>query len=455
MSKFYITLAICAAAAMSATAANWQLKGELTPSLKIEKTQVDGSIRKASVLPALKAKTSAPELKADAIEIAGDYTITIGDYYWGEESKGEVTYPCTVSEVNGMAIFSCSYFITDIGGAYDAATGTVTFAPIPFGQQEIGTAKYYVRLEPFMWSNAQNKIIVTSYSVTYNAATSSITFPADHGFCWSCYSDAGYTSLVGQIEAFDVLGLEKTTIGEPVDPNEGWTNLGDATFMDGWLLPCFGIDQTQTANQYSVALQRNNDNSKVYRLVDPYKGKCPVAQYNTCTTTGYIQFDVTDPEHVVFLPVESGFANSQLGISKMYCMNSLTFFMGKYNMTAEQVIEALQGQDAAQYTTFKNGVVSLPVAEANGAYTCDACFGIQNEIYGGYGWQDNSGKGLSMITSITFPANFENGVEGVTADAVNGPVKYFNLQGQPVAAPARGTLVIRQAGDKVEKVIIR
>ncbi|MDE7388475.1 MAG: hypothetical protein K2M97_04400, partial [Muribaculaceae bacterium] len=38
------------------------------------------------------------------------------------------------------------------------------------------------------------------------------------------------------------------------DPNEGWTSLGNATFQDGWLLPAFSIDQTDSANWYEVEL---------------------------------------------------------------------------------------------------------------------------------------------------------------------------------------------------------
>ncbi|MDE7120038.1 MAG: hypothetical protein K2O10_05465, partial [Muribaculaceae bacterium] len=45
------------------------------------------------------------------------------------------------------------------------------------------------------------------------------------------------------------------------------------------------------------------------------------------------------------------------------------------------------------------------------------------------------------------------GIENVAVDAENAPVEYFNIQGQRVANPAAGQLVIRRQGTQVSKVI--
>ena len=46
------------------------------------------------------------------------------------------------------------------------------------------------------------------------------------------------------------------------------------------------------------------------------------------------------------------------------------------------------------------------------------------------------------------------GIEGVDADAAEGKVQYYNLQGVRVANPENG-LYIRRQGSKVEKVLLK
>ncbi|MCH5326502.1 MAG: C10 family peptidase [Duncaniella sp.] len=46
-------------------------------------------------------------------------------------------------------------------------------------------------------------------------------------------------------------------------------------------------------------------------------------------------------------------------------------------------------------------------------------------------------------------------IEDVVADSSDLPVKYYNLQGQPVVNPMPGSIVIRRQGDKTEKTIVK
>lgn len=184
------------------------------------------------------------------------------------------------------------------------------------------------------------------------------------------------------------------------DPNEGWTSLGMATFMDGWLLPGFGVDQTDVANQYKVELQQNDDNHNVYRLVDPYKGNFPMASSNQSTKTGYIQFDVTDPDHVVFANVDAGFSLPAAGITEFYCNNRLSYFVNA-GYTADNVIEQLG--DKLPYTTFKDGVVTLGFVDNDGDVMYDACYGEQDRNNGAYGWIDDNDAPANMSAKIIFP----------------------------------------------------
>lgn len=446
MKKFY-TIALASVVALSASAGT-ELKLRTNADFSAKTLNTDAPMRlKKSVkeltnaMPALKkSKKAAAD---DGIE--GTYTITIGDYYWEDSVNGELEEECEVSLNQGMAIFSCDYFPSMTGGAYNETTGTITFSAIELGQAQIGQQMYYVRFEPFTGVTTDGYIISQSYNATYSNGT--ISFPSEHGFCWSAYTDANYTQLAGYLDAFDVVSLAKKA---PEDEN-AWTSLGNATFMDGWVLPAFGIDQTDPANQYEVELQQNSDNKNIYRLVDPYHGNSPAASYNESTQTGYIQFDVTDPDHVTFEAVEAGFANTQLGVTKFYCINMLASLMDMYNASADAIIADLG--DIAPFTTFKDGVVSLGNTIGNeNKPIYDACFGIQGEKYAGYSWVDTNDNPDDMTAKIIFP---ETGIDNVVAGETDAPVKYFNLQGIEVVKPAAGQVVIRKQGNNATKFMAR
>lgn len=242
-------------------------------------------------------------------------------------------------------------------------------------------------------------------------------------------NDGGYALLPG------------ATVVEP-DPNEGWTTLGMATFMDGWVLPCYGIDQTDSTNWYEVELQQNDDDQNVYRLVDPYHGDSPVASKNHTNSVGYIQFDVTNPERVRFATdVNSGFVNSQG--QKIYCSNTfnwLSLYFDIYDLTEEDVLEEL-GEDY-QFSTFKNGIVTIPSVLGEDGYINEACFGISADIEdNGYGWIDDNENSINMEAKIFFPG--VDGIRELSPASEKQADVYYNLSGQRIAKPATPGLYIR------------
>ncbi|MDE7388397.1 MAG: hypothetical protein K2M97_03985, partial [Muribaculaceae bacterium] len=238
------------------------------------------------------------------------------------------------------------------------------------------------------------------------------------------YAEIKFTSEIGQTDyyytvkpnregweevkgSFDFGTADSDTINviltnPNVDPNEGWTSLGNATFQDGWLLPCFGIDQTDSANWYEVELQQNDATPTTYRLVDPYKGNAPVAEINEAIGHGYIEFSVADPDHVTFSTVNAGFAYAEAAISEMYCRNKLSYYIvNNPTLTSEQIINALGNN--IPYTTYKDGVVTIGSTLTDGNYVNDACFGIQDAVNSGYSWTDSDKKTLNMEARIIFP----------------------------------------------------
>ena len=233
------------------------------------------------------------------------------------------------------------------------------------------------------------------------------------------------------------------------DPNIGWSYFGEDTFQDGWLMPALGIDPEDPEFWYPVELQQNDDNENVYRLVNPYKGEFILGSFNQSAEDGYIQFDVTDPDHVTFAPVSAGFSSMEFDLPSLYCSNQLSSLAGMYGVSPEEII-ADYG-DEILYTTFKDGVVTLSsVDKGDGNYFSDACF--DTVPFGLSGWATGSDKGANMLARIFFPS-IETGVNKVAVDAA-APVEYFNLQGVRVENPSAG-LFIRRQGNAATKVLIK
>lgn len=243
------------------------------------------------------------------------------------------------------------------------------------------------------------------------------------------------------------------TTSTRADDDSDWTNIGEATFMDGWVLPAFNIDQTDEKNWYKVPLQQNNTNQNRYRLVDPYHHG-PLASYNESTTKGYIVFDVTDPNAVFFEKAVAGFAFKQAGITTFYCYNVLGMYYqilkDTYDLSPAEITKQFAGK--IPFTTFQDGVVTLGSAMTEDGLLYDVTFGDQASPSGGYTWTDENDNLVNMNAAIFFPKPDHSEVIGIL-DNDNIEVEYFNLQGVRVANPEAGQLVIKRQGNKSEKII--
>ncbi len=460
MKKFY-TLALATAVTLSASAVSRTLN-ELAPAKKQTGVSVLKMVKKSDASSLKKSefgKVSNIREAAPAADLAGEYTITIGDYYFQSSINGTYEADCSV-EVSGTTVtFTCDDFVDPVKGTYDETAGTVTFDFEKLGAVSVSGTTYYEQFEPFEWvvdpSTQKGSITPKSYSVTYSDGA--FNFPADHGFSWPAYSDVACKNRAGYFGLFDVVSIVKKP---DTDSNEGWTDLGKALFADPWVLPAFNINALeQTQYQFEVALQQNDADKNVYRLVDPYKGNV-FAQVNSSTKGGYIEFNVSDPEHVTFSAVDAGFANSQLGVTKFYCLNYLSWAAGYLGEDPANVV----GLVDMPYTTFKDGVITLSsietteTDETTGAETkvtmYDAVFGVQGDIYGGYNWQD---KDENLVPALGFiDMSSALGVGSVISDNDSvAPVHYFNLQGIEVSEPVAGQLTIRVQGSKATKILVK
>lgn len=400
MKRLYTLLlaaSLTAASAMATAPVKMMTSAESTPQMQLKHKALTGKVN-LNTQPTMRAKApmKAPSTITD---YSSDYTWSNGWLLTGNACNslsmnvdnaetGEVTITLPIQNF-------------ELKGTLDLTAGTLTIPNIQnLGVDSYGDTNYFYLKESDSEGNLNDGATDAEATVgTVNGAT--ITFPAMD--IWAV-GDPNNEDLGWWVLSFRNVLTVKEPEDPNKDPNEGWTSLGNAKFQDGWILPGFGFDQTNPQYISEVELQQNDENPNVYRLVNPYKGNHPLAQYNTSTATnGYIQFDVTDPDHVTFATVDAGFAFSQAGISEFYCRNQLSYYVcGGYD--ADFVIEQLG--DEIPYTTFKDGVLTLKAVydeETNTVKTNDAVFGTQANINGGSSWQNEEQEKIDMTTVITFP----------------------------------------------------
>lgn len=387
------------------------------------------------------AATAQTNETVSVADLVGDYNVS---YYVPEEYnyKGEMTV--VAGEAENSIVFNIPFTlegkdcILEIKGTVDPSTGNITVTedqtPFAEGYKTILT-KY------------------NEYTVEYSRVeefTATINGPEiDFGYncvieVWKVDTDI-FTSLFG-------IFMAKKTDNPGIDPNEGWTSLGNATFVDPWVSVPYFLSPDE--RPYEVELQQNNSNSDLYRLVDPYRGNYPMIVDNVSFAEhGYIQFNISDPDHVTFDFVEAGCSNPGWYTSKFYCYNTLSWKVMNSGLTPAEVVA--QEGDNIPYTTYKDGVVtigskSMQNADGTESTVYDARYGTHWDPLGGQQWEYEDGSIADMNGSITFPGYSR--VESIDTDNSNAPEVYYNLQGFPVSNPENGLFIVRK-GDKTVKVI--
>lgn len=346
--------------------------------------------------------------------LPGTYDLVIQDNYGPGGELGEKTITVTI-EGNGkgytMKEVGGDYFLTPINFNFDADTNTLTFAPY-----SVGTLK-----------GASGDVSFTAYNTnrwydefTYGIDVTALFNPETGqikgtyiGFCWlpTDQIDWNYPDFIAKYDFMSAQQTSSEIVSGEAQPE--WKDLGDATLMDGWVLPMLGIDQTLPQNQWKVPLQQNIANPNLYRLVDPYHvAGTAAAEANLSSNVGYIEFDVSDPEHVVFNKVEAGFAyqdpsDGEKKFNEFYCMNFLGYFHLQYpGMTLEQLTSALYS-GLMCYTTFENNIVSLGYKDfGDGDIAYDAHYGTEYKpVCNGYWSYEENYKNypVNMTACIIFP----------------------------------------------------
>lgn len=371
--------------------------------------------------------------KTDGIpSLEGTWTFIVGDNYF-EGSAGYVAaeFNATVNENNMVTFTSVSGEYYPLEARFYPRTNALTFNR-KMVMEEDGSAIFQ---EPFTYNWEEESITKGRVVAYYSEYNNSIVFNDDLGIAWIAYADKAGSQVQGYADMLDLTVFYRAT-------EDKWNDVGNALFTDGWLVPGFG-DNTLNSS-YEVPLQQSATNENLYRLVNPYKYG-PLAATNECTHDGYIVFDVTDPDHVIFKFADAGYANKEKGCSMFFAYNyyGIVTLINPF-FTPEELLAEL-GEEYP-YTTYKNGVLSFN----NSMKLPDTRFGLQFPPTFGYYWQNADGNPAPMNASVVMP---EAGIGGISVNA--GEVEYFNLQGIRVINPEPGQILIKRQGNSVTKEIVK
>lgn len=349
------------------------------------------------------------KLENGTYSFPGEYVFTLGDDYDSDRLKTDVEIKATITydalkDVYTIKEQGTSYLPYDVKCKFDASTNKVTF------NEDIADPMNFTAFWPFSYTYDMTRL--ESWSVDFDPATGSIEFPEkDFGFCWGDYMNQ--SDFMDYEARYDVKGAVQSDGNGEGDEGSSWTDLGNALFMDGWVLPFLGIDQTKEENIYEVLVQQNSENQNLYRLVNPYKTG-PAAAYNTHSNKeGYIEFDVTDPAHVVFNKVASGFAyddsfDYNRRFNELYCLNQLGYYILRWPDSEKSSLISTMTMQKMPFTVYDPETRTISLGD-NGQTRYDQVYDAnvgtdqQNKTNGGTCWQDEDGMFINMTAKIVLP----------------------------------------------------
>lgn len=348
------------------------------------------------------------------------------------------------------------YYHFPVKATFDAATGNLT---VPNKQYLYTTTNYgdvYLYCMTRTW-NDENK-------VTDMGQVNSIPFQyvdVDGQPAWvvpeiSDYSDYFFListeDHVDAGEGFDILcynqfmsvSLIANGIGMFKYVPELWEDAGVCTYTDGWYAPVFSNDPVT----YELKVKKHVWNNGCYLIMNPYNAETPFSEVNsTPNAEGYIYLNLANPNCVMVRPfVNSGFQLAEIIGENVLLMNTNVegFDLYMYKYSYDDIIEEFEEFGDEISTMDEKFLVKIPTCQFQVGY--DACLGD--------GWVDSETRQpIDMVTTIQMPEL--GSVQGIINDVVAPVTRYYNLQGQQIAVPEKGQVVIEKTGSKAVKTIVR
>lgn len=231
------------------------------------------------------------------------------------------------------------------------------------------------------------------------------------------------TDAFGDIRGYDFVTLYYV----PVEEGQ-WETLGTGQYTEDLLTTLFNVP-TVTMD---VVIEESKAEPGRYRVVDPY------AQYPGNTDTSlhkghhhYIYLNATNPDRIYI-------EESPLGIDFGYGMCRVSSYPNYFYQAFEDWEDV---DELEMYGEYDPETRTFSFMETSVLFSM---LGFDNGD-----WYESNSNGEF---AIVLPAN--TGIDGVTTSEEAKTI-YYNLQGQRVDNPAKGSVVIERRGDKSTKRIVR
>lgn len=477
MKKLYTTLALAAAVALSASAADVKAlkfeKNVQTISNEISVEEFAAPIARKVAPAVMKAKPTKTE------EILGYYTMEYSRIYGepGYETGSLSILPG--SSANEVYLFGFGNAASEvIRATFDPSNATLSIAanqPV-FYSSELGQVYWqHLIISTDERITATNDPMVCEFT-----ENGDIIVPGVNGYLqgWNLgiSTTTGFQGYSG--------GLIRTVTKMLPPAEEGWQNVGNATFTDGWFLTglaAIGFQQNINFPGWDVRVDRNVANPNIFRLNNPYKdlntylnGDIPAnsedyLEANSSLLDGCIEFDVTDPTCVLFTPnVYSGLYTNIWQSEMFFMTNSAGDFVLTENdytigMSKEELIEMWkmileESGESNTLSVFDKNSNTVIVNDAQFKMTGYPLY-VNWTLFGDFLKEadpDSFGRVQTPInmTSVIVLPDGATGIDNIITDNTNKTLEYFNLQGVRVENPSNG-IYIRRQGNDVQKVYVR
>lgn len=238
--------------------------------------------------------------------------------------------------------------------------------------------------------------------------------------------------------------MQVWALGDPQNEQEGWYVLsyintfkqdkyyyvGIGMINENLIYPSFAPSMSENTAITPVEIYKTDDG--FYRLQGVYQATYKALGAADDNLGPNLILDATNPDNILIDMQSTGISSSEEGI--FYIM-SFSWYHSNFDPDSElpsnYCITKKTDEDNNVTITFPiNSVLLVP--------------SVSMAIY-------YAGTYPSVLTFTEETGS----ISDVTVDNTDAPVMYYNLQGQPVANPAAGQLLIKKQGTKVEKTVIR
>lgn len=449
MKKIYTALALGVALSATAFAAPYNTNRVKTfvPVDQVKTEMV--SVQKAE----MKAESMTEETRA-AADMFADYELL---YYCNLLAEGSTTQAKGylgqfLHIINDGGTYKLLGLAYDFEAIVTLQDNSFSVAPQNLGSDTEDGSTYQYELRHFRWNDDGQGFYEKTDPIVF-------AYNEDYGiYAPDNYDILAIQAIVDGVERgyfFMGYGLEAYKMPNTIN-NEGWKDAGVAKFTDGFVSVTITADASPLT--WDVPVQVSEETPTIVRLVNPYAaGVAPddVVKYNSSTAPGCIYLNIANSTSVYVIPgFYSGMYIAPLYVA-IYPTNLPAYYKYYEEMEDEDIVDGFGAEERA---VLEDKTVTVPLSGFGDCPYYKLTMQNGSKLttpFEFYTWTTEEGDEIEAISEIVLPAEALSGVEEIGAEEMNAPVKYYNLQGVEIAAPAKGELVIKKQGSKAIKAIVR